>query len=162
MELASNACFGNDFEAAMAWGRRCADEAEAAGDAACAMGGRAVAAFVRTLLGDTAAARVETLAAAAACDALSDAELQQRPEVLFFLCGAEMYLEHLDPLVAHARRGIEAAREGGRGAAWRRCSCTSASGCCSWGTWRRAGRCSSTPRRAPGWRAARSTRRGCC
>ncbi|HEY8582766.1 MAG TPA: AAA family ATPase [Capillimicrobium sp.] len=76
---------------------------------------QALIAFTHAFVGDPAPTAEPALAAAAAIvDGLDDEALAERLDAVFFLAFAEMYLERFEPLIAHAERGVAAARARGR------------------------------------------------
>lgn len=92
-----------------------AREALAGAGPALAPAALAVVGLAETLLLQLPEARAHVDEAAAAVDALADAELVGRLELLHRLAWAENYLERFDAAIAHSERGVQLARSHGEG-----------------------------------------------
>src|SRR4029077_14663416 len=89
--------------------------ARAVGDRALIAAAASALCLGETTAGHTAAAYEHLEAARMEVDRLTDAELAQRVEAVYYLGWAETYLERYDDAVAHFERGLEIARATGDG-----------------------------------------------
>lgn len=115
MELAVNAFNRGDLPAMEAWAAEAAADAAALGDRPHAAAAHAATALAEVIGGQAALGAEHVRETAAMVDALTDAELSARLDVMHLLTIAEMYSERFDEMVAHATRAIAVARTAGQG-----------------------------------------------
>ena len=115
VELAVDGLYGMDLEQTLANGRGAVDTARRLDDRVLRAAAAAVLALGEALAGEIGAARERRDEAVGLLERFSDAQLAARLDVLYYLAWADTYLERYDDAIAHADRGIAAARATGAG-----------------------------------------------
>ncbi|HEV2776861.1 MAG TPA: AAA family ATPase, partial [Solirubrobacteraceae bacterium] len=115
VELAVDGLYGMDLEQTLANGRGAVETARRLDDRVLRAAAAAVLALGEALAGEIGAARERRDEAVGLLERFSDAQLAARLDVLYYLAWADTYLERYDDAIAHADRGIAAARATGAG-----------------------------------------------
>jgi DNA-binding CsgD family transcriptional regulator len=115
IELAIDGLYTLDIDQAVEMGTKALDCSRELGDRALIAAAAAALALVRATSGALEEARKHREEALEQVARLSDDDLAQRLEALFYLGWTETYLEMYDDSIAHAQRGIEVARATGQG-----------------------------------------------
>ena len=115
IELAGDAIFRLQYEAAQDWGRRALSAARPIGDRSLIAAALAVLARSLAWGGVAEAGEAVRVEAAALIDSLSDEELARRLDAAVNLAGAEIYLDRFIEAGAHAERAVAVGRATGQG-----------------------------------------------
>jgi len=115
IELTLNEFYRSSYETMRDWARRAVADATTLADPALLAAALAMPALAHAMTGPTETALSCRAEAAAAVDALSDAELALRPDAASWLAAAELYLDLYAEADTHASRALELARASGRG-----------------------------------------------
>ncbi|MDX6719569.1 MAG: hypothetical protein QOJ63_1823 [Solirubrobacteraceae bacterium] len=115
VELAADAIFDTDFEAALDWAQRALEIARSRRDRPLTAVAAALSCFAAYTLGRLERAERARVEAVAALDSIGDAVLATRLDAPYYLGFAEYFCERYDDAIAHLQRGIAVSRVCGQG-----------------------------------------------
>ena len=115
VELAACAVYSNNFTEARQWAEEVAAGARSLGDRTLEALGAALMGYAHYTVGETAPAGQHLDHAAAIFEALDDAAVARRLDIVLWLGWAEAWMERFDDAVRHCERAIAVSRATGQG-----------------------------------------------
>jgi DNA-binding CsgD family transcriptional regulator len=115
VELAADAIFDTDFDAALDWAERALVTARQLRDPALTAVAAALGSFAAYTLGRLGQAEHARVEAVAALDSIDDDVLAGRLDAPYYLGFAEFFCERYDDAIGHLQRGIAVSRVSGQG-----------------------------------------------